>query len=390
MRQFPFKIWKKKSGKSLKYYVIFDHDPGKPKSTGIPVEKKDSNPGQPWGYDAAVAWAYAKLDRERVSEDTLFGDFARDFFTEKCRWRIRAERRGREYSHLFYTSNRGWLVNYILPRWEAVPFKWITTKALDEWLMQLDSTQNKAPLSPSSLDKIIQTLRKVFTQAVYEGYISDNPASRLEPYDNKISKKRPFTQEEIDKLFPADYDEAIRIWLTHDWYTFFLMEKVCGLRPGEISTFKLSDWIPELHGALISRALEPQTGKVKGLKTSKQGARVKPALFSDILEDALNVYIFQGKDPDDFLFWSTEGNLICTDTSNKHFKYAAKRAGVDLAGRTQYSLRHTFYTDLLRKLPEKDVTMMAGHRNLRKEYDHRKAEDFLRAAAPIREIINSA
>lgn len=49
-----------------------------------------------------------------------------------------------------------------------------------------------------------------------------------------------------------------------------------------------------------------------------------------------------------------------------------RRAGIELNGRTQYSLRHTFYTEMLKRIPEKDVKKMAGHWALRKEYDHRQ------------------
>ena len=57
---------------------------------------------------------------------------------------------------------------------------------------------------------------------------------------------------------------------------------------------------------------------------------------------------------------------------HKHFKASVIRAGLELQGRTQYCLRHTFYTEALKRMPEKEVEKMAGHKSLRKEYDHRK------------------
>ena len=43
----------------------------------------------------------------------------------------------------------------------------------------------------------------------------------------------------------------------------------------------------------------------------------------------------------------------------------------------------------IRRVPEKDVEKMAGHRALRKEYDHRLGVDFLKNAQPLLDIINS-
>lgn len=96
---------------------------------------------------------------------------------------------------------------------------------------------------------------------------------------------------------------------------------------------------------------------------------------------------FRGAPADDLLF-RINGQPVQLDTSNKHFKASTARAGLELAGRTQYCLRHTFYTEALKRMPEKEVEMMAGHKSLRKEYDHRKGIDFLRAAQPLREVIN--
>jgi hypothetical protein len=165
------------------------------------------------------------------------------------------------------------------------------------------------------------------------------------------------------------------------------MQWTCGLRPGEVGAFILQDWIKEHHGAVIRRALENKTLEVKGLKTEKRGMTVKPVIFSDKLESVLTLLEFEGAPKAELLF-TVNGRAIKAETANKHFKAAAGRAGVDVHERTQYCLHYTFYTEALKIMPEKEVEKMAGHKTLRKDYDHRKGLDFLKTAKPLREIIN--
>lgn len=138
---------------------------------------------------------------------------------------------------------------------------------------------------------------------------------------------------------------------------------------------------------MIRRALENKTLEVKGLKTEKRGMTVKPVIFSDKLESVLPLLEFEGAAKAKLLF-TVNGRAIKTETANKHFKAAAGRADIDLRDRTQYCLRHTFYTEALKIMPEKEVERMAGHKALRKEYDHRKGLDFLKAAQPLWDIVN--
>lgn len=63
--------------------------------------------------------------------------------------------------------------------------------------------------------------------------------------------------------------------------------------------------------------------------------------------------------------------------------YGTFQVGVELHGRTQYSLRHFFATEIARKIPEKHVARFLGQRTFRKEYDHREARDFLAQASDV-------
>ena len=386
----PFYLIKRPSKRGKIYYVVYDADPAHPKSTSILVSPKDKkHKWEPAGYDAAISWSYANLEIRINNSDITLGEFARDFFTPESSWVRRMKKKRRSFGAEYLPAHRGRLKNYILSRWGSVPLNMITTKAIDEWLIDLDSVRTGLPLSPASLDKILTAMRKILGEAKYEGYLSENPAAEIEPFDTGIGKRRePFTLKEIKQLFPKNMEEIREIWLSLDWYTYFLMQWTCGLRPGEVGAFMLKDWIREYHGAVISRALENKTKKIKGLKTYKKGVTVKPVIFSEQLEWALSLLKIGGVCIDDLLFRTETGKPVGTETANKHFKASTRRAGIEIGSRTQYSLRHTYYTELLKRISEEDVERMAGHRSLRREYDHRKGIDFLKKAQPLREIIN--
>lgn len=380
----PFRLWEKRG----KYAVVFPDRPRNQISTGVFI---DPEAGSPSGRQAAIAWAYAYLDRldsERGGDQTLL-EFAKDFYIpDLCRWCIRKARKGKKYGDVYYTGHRSRLENHIFPRWGSVPLKNITVKGIDNWLLTLENPRTKSPYSTAQLDKLLYCFKNILDEAVYQEHIKENPARKVEPFTDDTGRE-PFTSEEIGKMFPEDFDQAIEIWGDLRWYIFFFLMYSGGLRPGEVCAFRLCDWRKDLHGALIYRAVESGTKKIKGLKTDGKGAASKPVAFPSRLEDLLQVYALQVTDPEDLLFRCDNGDMITPDVSGVHFKRSLKKAGIERRGRVQYCLRHTFYTDLLKKLPEEHVKMLAGHKNLRKEYDHRVGEDFLKAdSGVVRETLD--
>ena len=64
--------------------------------------------------------------------------------------------------------------------------------------------------------------------------------------------------------------------------------------------------------------------------------------------------------PLQLVFKSVNGNTLKPEISLKHFKASCARAKIELNGRTQYSLRHTFDTDLLKQLNRDTVNDLMG------------------------------
>ena len=377
-REHPFRIKKRtlNSG-NISYRVIFDFQPWKTYSSG-----KDS-------YEGAVAWAYQNMHRVTLQKEyPSFGEFSKDFFIPgTCKWTDRKLRHGSTFGQNYFPQRRGILLNHLIPRLRDLRLDSITAAQIDDILLDTSNKSTGAPLAPHTLERTRMVLRIIFGEAVFQGILRDNPADHVPPFYGTANPHQPFTLAEIHQLFPEDIDEGLQIWKSLEWYGYFLMQWSCGVRPGEAAAFMLRDWIRDQHGAVIKTSVEARTRKIKGLKTENKGMMAKPVIFNQQLETIFTMLEYNGRAPDVPVF-ILNNRTIELNTANKHLKSSAREAGLDLSGRAQYSFRHTFYTELLKRLPVKDVEKMAGHKKLRKEYDHRQGVDFLKEAEPLRKIIN--
>ena len=160
------------------------------------------------------------------------------------------------------------------------------------------------------------------------------------------------------------------MWGTDIWYAYFLTLYTTGWRPGEVAGLKPDMWYRGEKVIVARRKVTRKRQVQDGIKTSKKGMKFKVAFISDRLQGELLLLEPKITNPDG-LFFSVNGRPIQADVANKHLRLSAPRAGVDLAGRTQYSFRHAFATDLHVVAPEKIVNSLMGHVKYRGEYDRR-------------------
>lgn len=355
------------------YRVLYDHDPTKPKDTGTDDEHQ------------AIAWAYQHLDDFKQTAMVTFREFAKDFYTEACGWTKLHREHGAKHKPRYYTQKRTFLVNHLLDKLGPYRLDAVTPEQIDKAIVESEKWSG-GPVGTATMEKLRVIARDIFGFAVYKGILTANPAEAIQPYRGGGGHEA-FTPEQLTKLFPDEVDDALTIWGSWSWYGYFLFLRDTGARPGEVAAFTLADWDREFHGAVLDKAVDQETRKVGPIKTAQKGLTCHPVVFSDRLECVLTQLQFVENVPMDAPAFQVNGKSIEHNAANKHLRASAKRAGVDIGSRSQYSFRHTYYTELLKRLPEKDVTLMAGHKSLRKEYDQRVAKDFLKTAQPIREVV---
>ena len=364
-----FKTWCRRD-RGGKYYVQFDHSPGKWFSTGT-TEKS-----------VAEEWAYLNQvpGLKPVPEKVSLRLFAEGFFIGDSQgWVERQEKRGKNLREKTLQSYQGYLNNHLLPVFGPRTLQSLVVRELDDFFIAL-------PQSNATKNKILHALRLVLQEACDQQLIPVNIAKEVKSFVEHNQHPEIFTPDELAKLFPKTDIELMRVWKAYSWAVFFRVMAVGGLRPGEVAALQWGDFHASLGGLIISKSIESGTNRIKGLKTENRGCRVKPCLLDDTTVRQLErLRELQGRPgPFELVFTvPATGAVIGPMTSNKVLRGALKRADLDTS-KTQYGLRHTFQTHALQILSRDQVADIMGHMAYRQDYDQRGGEAMLRQYQGLR------
>jgi integrase len=139
---------------------------------------------------------------------------------------------------------------HLLPTFGRTRIDRIKSSDIERWLAKAKANG----LSPGYLKRMVNTLRSIFYDAIREGYLSENPATKINPIKGVQARQRFLDAEEIVRLLVAA--EEIAPWL-RDVIVWALHS---GMRRGEIQAMRWSD-ILDIPGG----------GKVVTLATTKSG-----------------------------------------------------------------------------------------------------------------------
>lgn len=362
----PYRTWYRKE--LDRYYIQFPANPGK----WIPTPCKTIGELEIWvkNYDPAT-------EKTRITVREYTQDF---FIPGRCRWLKRQNAKGREYSIRYIRRMRGILNLHIVPWFGKFYLSSVTRRELDDCLIDAMSVKEGwkgRPLGPSFKNDIIAAFKIILDEAVDEGLIDRNPIYGITRFRGKQKERRIFSVDELQLLFPEKIDDLVRVWGSYSWATFFFLMGSCGLRPGEVCALQWGDWYRTLHGLVIGHSIEMPTRRRKSTKTGNR----KPAALTRRAEGLLLILesMTEKTDPGDFIFLHPWGAPYMTTETLIFFKNSCMRAGIDLAGRTQYCLRHSFNTHALKLLDRTDVRALMGHRSdgMTVHYDHPDDADLI-------------
>jgi integrase/recombinase XerD len=202
----------------------------------------------------------------------------------------------------------------------------------------LASLREKWDHKPSTAAKKLERLRSFFRFCVDRGWIESNPARSLRPPKEISIEVKPFSKDELEKIFWAIplfplkgiYGEGnrarIKAFISVLRWTGLRIRDVVQLTPGMIS-----------DGYLI-------------LRTQKNGKPVKLPLHIEIDLPANGAYFF----------WSGEGNpKSCVGDWQRTLRRLGEVAGVHIHA---HRFRHTFAAELLSKgVPVSEVAAILGN-----------------------------
>ena len=249
------------------------------------------------------------------------------------------------------------LNNYILPTLGPRHMADITRKEIQNLI-------DTKP-APSSVERCRLIIGYIFKEAIIEGIVDNNPCQYLTQRSYKSQKRPSLSVEQAIKLLEAskEYRNSLEPYVVFGLYL--------GLRYGEISALKYSDFNFNTHEVLVNKQIARiSTGEYGETvpKTQKSIRRIylppnvevyvkdrkKELIDNGFLGDTYVVSTVYGEVPN----WCSQHVII-----NSLIKELTRSLGFKQI--TLHSLRHTCATILIQSgIPMKKVSDMLGHSNI--------------------------
>ena len=335
-------------------------------------------------YEAErIAKEAYKAALEKKNNSPAFGEYAADFFTKTCKLTARKRSSNKPFSEDVIKMKRGYLTKYLLDAYSSTLLSEIMMLQFEDWRATLS-------ISNSTKNGITTAMKQILNEAVRDGLIADNPISKIETLSEAAEKPRDsLSVEEMKKLFPIDYDEAIVIWKEPKYYTLMFLLVSSGMRSGEIRALRWADVLWEDSGIVISKAVK-NSGKVGTVKEKKEKICRLPQRTMELLEKWKGQSL--AAEDNDLLFYGKETNKpLDRKTIITNFKKGLGRAGVGQGKNlVPHSLRHTFNSYMLTVLPTDVVRKFTGHSSeqMTKHYYHPYLKEELKATEGFQDKID--
>ena len=356
-------------------------------------------------FDEAVAFSFKALasnGRMVSSKGSKLSDYGDVFFgtVEKSILRSKNERFGKFYTNECYEQKIGLYRNYIRPAFGEMDPKRITDIMVENWYLSLVGIRDGVELGATSKLMALDAMNQLMRELKRQGVIQSNPCDtvdRLRASDK--TPREPFFLDEIQKFFPAERDELLKIWRNLKWALYFSIMADTGWRPGEVMGLSKSS-LDASGGLYQKESVNSKTRKIKkSIKTTNTGKKYKIGTLSDYTISLLDDYLptVNGE----YLFMDFDGTFPDTGYANRVLDEAMKHAGIPKNSpttgrpRTAYGFRHFFSTYMhdhrgVDGISEEDISEMMAHTGYRPEYDHRTAQMMIfRLTNKTKNVINA-
>jgi integrase len=267
------------------------------------------------------------------------------------------------------------LRRHVLPRLGGQALSSLRTEDVDRLIAELEA-DGKAP---GTVRNVIVPLRKLLADAIRQGLLLANPASRAD---------LPPAQDFAGKEIPAEHTEAIRQALIelapldplrHEtdlfWVCLFDVALGTGLRLGEIRALRWRDVDRDRRLIRIERAYSRQEIRRPKTDSGIRSVPLFPSVDAELRGLAARAVERGCYAPDELVFGSMRGTpLQPSNFRQRIWDPALRRAGIDGEGYRFHDLRHTCVSRLVAAGADvKLVQAVAGHANpliTLKRYSH--------------------
>lgn len=380
------------------YQLIERHDTG-----GKPVYyvrfRNEAGELLPWqssgqsSKTAARAWAAQKTKSGRIpTKQTLtFKRYAEGWWTPEHEYVRGRLARGASLSPAYLDVKRIYLAKHILPTFGNKKIAAITPRMVEDWLLGLieNPTESGEPLSPSTANHCLTTLKTMLTEAARMGTIASNPAAFVRQLHETPKERTILTVGELKELFREDRLEET--WGDERHFTINLLAASTGMRMGECQALQVQHVHPDYVAVVHSWA------RKHGLKDPKWNSAREipiPAKTSRYLGRVIGSSSFN--EPEDLVFCGRDRH---TPIGHKEILQATYHAleniGISADERTRrnvtfHSWRHLFNSLCRGIVPDYKTRKLTGHRTARmtEHYTHLNLDDFRDVAALQEEVFS--
>ncbi|MFA7118801.1 MAG: phage integrase SAM-like domain-containing protein, partial [Sphaerochaetaceae bacterium] len=201
----PFTLTKRNVGKKIVYYYFAYDDQGirHRYSTGCTAKS------QAFAYSMELARSGSLIQDQAVKQKaTTFEVFAKDWWTKDCEYVQSEALRGKKLSEQYIVTNYNLMIRHILPTFQKVAIREITSYMVETWMRRLVA---KMHLAPKSTNNILSILSVMLEEARRQGMIRSNPCREVRAFAKNSRPRGILTQDEARRLLttPPLWDNPI-------------------------------------------------------------------------------------------------------------------------------------------------------------------------------------
>ena len=363
-----------KNGKKIKawYYWFYD-------AQGKQVRKSCGQNGKPCILKREAEAFIANLDNEEVTKAKLtFNDYCKGFYDDNSRFLKKQAARGYKYQANSIYQKRLYLSKF-LNVFGNTCITEIKAGMIENWLIDMDC-------SNSVKNNILAVIDEIESELYSDGLIEYE--IHIKHFKRNTVEKGILTINEINRLFPADYERLINLWRVrstereNDIYSFAAAIYTLlstGMRSSEIRALQWNQFIRP-DAILINAMIDSNDNRVNRLKkwtddNKKWRVTVLPDKTVKMIE-----LLRLDKSDNDFVFVYMNKPLT-TSFLLDHFKCVLRKNDIDCEARniTIHSLRFTYNSLMRNEISGDDLRLMVGHTDERmtEYYDKSKAIEHL-------------
>lgn len=321
-----------------------------------------------------------------------FNDFCSGMFADGSKYLTKLHNKGTDFSQKTLRQKRNYM-SIFLDKFGNYKILDVDYGFLDNWLLEFDR-------SNSWRNNFLSVINAIYNELYIYRVIDRIPL--IERYKRIDTREKGILYEdEIKRLFPADFDELCDIWKigrdnkyeTYSFATIIFTILSTGMRSGEIRALKQSQFLrPDV--ILINAMMDADDKRVDHLKKGNNNNKkwrlaILPEKSVRMIDTMKSFKIIHNTD---YVF-EYHGEQIGAEFLNRHFKKVLEKNGIDHKERniTIHSLRFTYNTMMRKEISEDDLRKMIGHtsKSMTDYYDKSQAIDYLPILLENKSVIDS-